>query len=110
MKFTGILLFAKSMKTMTSFYRDGLGLKVAETQHFPAHKLIHFEDGFALHSAGAPTGSKNKLQFEADSLREVRESLHAWGKRMKKLQPFTGIGLLNLKDPEGNRFQVTGPY
>ena len=110
MRFTGILLFAKSMKTMTSFYRDGLGLKVAEKQHFPPNKLIHFDDGFALHSAGTPTGSKNKLQFEAESLQEVHERLRAWGKKMKRLQPFEGVGLLNLKDPEGNRFQVTGPY
>ncbi|MCO4746072.1 MAG: VOC family protein [Proteobacteria bacterium] len=110
MRLQGIIVFAKDFKSVLAFYRDGLGLTPVAEQPFDPRKFFQFEEGISIHSAGTPTGSKNKMVFEVESLREARERLVRYGKRVRKIEPFTGIDVFDVRDPEGNRVQVMGPY
>lgn len=117
MEMTGIILFCEDIKSLTSFYRDVLGLIPDDLQPFPPHKFYRFKFkknskfGLCLHSGTKPNGGRQKLTFDVKSVNDIYEKLKKSGRRPKKVVD-TGEKTLvyDFKDPEGNRIQIYGPY
>lgn len=110
MRLREVIVFARDVETVVAFYRDALGLTPVPVQPFDPKRFFQFQEGICVHSAGSPTSSKNKMVFDAPSLRDARERLVRHGKRVRRLEPFDGISVLDVRDPEGNRIQIQGPW
>lgn len=104
------IIFTNQMKPMTEFYRDTLGLPVAENTVNPA-EFIQFDAGgfnIALHK-GAPgkPATRNKIAFYAKDVGKTREELLKRGVKMGKLTEGKVWHLCDGKDPEGNVIQIS---
>lgn len=114
MQFSGVILFAKDMKAMTAFYRDVLGLEPVPEQPFDPKGFFQFGDPrgvtFSLHRGSKPNEGRAKLCFTVDDLAATHARLKAAKVKVGAYGAPTATdgGLLNLKDPEGNRVQLYG--
>jgi catechol 2,3-dioxygenase-like lactoylglutathione lyase family enzyme len=118
MKLHQAMIFVKRMDLMTTFYRDGLGLKVLPRKS--EEGFVVFDAGgvtLALHAIPAPiaktieigdppvarSDTALKLIFEVASVEEARVHLARHGAIMS--EPRSGGGC-NGTDPEGNVFMI----
>jgi catechol 2,3-dioxygenase-like lactoylglutathione lyase family enzyme len=118
MKLALAMIFAKDVERMTTFYRDGLGLRPVPGESSPG--WVVFDAGgarFALHAippdiaAGihieAPPEERSdtaiKLTFATDALDAICARLPGLG---GSLRPPRGSGARDVVDPEGNIIQL----
>jgi len=106
-----IIYFTNQMKTMTTFYRDVIGLSPIDDSEGDPSNFLEFDAGactIALHkgSPGTPA-SRNKIVFFVDNVGETREELIRRGAKMGTFNPKSDLHLCDGKDPEGNKFQIS---
>ena len=122
MKLNQVMVFAKDMPRMRTFYRDVIGLvPVDETE---ADQWLRFDAGgcfLALHAIPAaiakdieitqPPQARSdtpiKLTFHADDVDAARARLIAHGAQMLEVRRFGSLSLCDGLDPEGNVFQIS---
>ena len=113
MRFTGVILFCEDIVAMTAWYRDVLGLELDAEQPFELKRFAKFTtpDGAVLnlHRGTKPNGGREKLTFDCDSMEALVGRLRSSGRKVKRLEPDDQM-VLDLRDPEGNRVQVYGPW
>ena len=103
------------MKVMTDFYTDIMGLRVIKNSSFAPDEWLELGgQGFklCLHKAGNPGCSgrnRNKLVFEVDDVGKARNYLVEKKVRVGKHHRWTAGDACDGRDPEGNKFQISGP-
>ena len=114
MNIGSIILFVKNMRTVTTFYRDVVGLHPDEEQPFPAHRFFRFNTGqykLCLHSASKPNGGRQKVVFHVESVKTVHDALKAKGLRLRPLKDLEDeLACFDISDPESNKIQFWGHY
>ena len=120
MKLHQAMIFVKRMDLMTTFYRDGLGLKVLPKKS--EEGFVVFDAGgvtLALHAIPGPiaktieigdppvarSDTAIKLLFEVSNVEEARIHLARHGAIMSEPH---GWGGCDGTDPEGNVFMIVG--
>lgn len=103
------ILWAQDMDRAVTFWRDGIGLRVAlHTPHWS--ELRWNEVTVALHGGGEGTYHASGLAFQVADLAEACAEAAAAGGTIRT-PPTTreneGIRLADLVDPEGNGFQLS---
>lgn len=118
-----VIIFAKNMEEMTSFYENVLGLSCVKTSD-DTDTFVSFDAGgiqVSLHAIPAdyarhieisvpPTARANtplKLVFHVDDVEATRTVLNSRGANMKAVQKFGKLHLCDGLDPEGNIFQIS---
>jgi extradiol dioxygenase family protein len=108
------IYFCKSVNRLADFYTQVLGLKVG-TSRYTKDEWVELEgEGFklCLHSAskaGSPAGNRNKLVFKVGNVATGRDYLLEQGVKMGKVMQMRHADACDGRDPEGNKFQITGP-
>jgi predicted enzyme related to lactoylglutathione lyase len=108
-----IILFVKNMKSVTTFYRDVVGLTPDEDQPFAENRFFRFNTGdckLCLHSASKPNEGRQKIVFHVESVSAVHQNLKAKGLRLRPLKNEDGLACFDISDPEKNRIQFWGNY
>ena len=109
------IYFCKDMKVMVGFYTSILGLKLSVRSGLSVDEWAELDGkGFrlCLHRAGkpgSPPRNRNKLVFRVDDVGAAREYLIEHGVRMGKHHVWPHADACDGHDPEGNKFQITGP-
>jgi catechol 2,3-dioxygenase-like lactoylglutathione lyase family enzyme len=103
-----VILFTPNLDIMTQFYREVIGLKLANREE----GWHDFESGscsLALHRGASSIGSRPpKLVFYASDVAAARELLVKRGaKGMGKVLSTENFDMCNGRDPDGNRFQIS---
>jgi catechol 2,3-dioxygenase-like lactoylglutathione lyase family enzyme len=113
LKTTRLIVFAKDMAKMTSFYSNVLGFRPIADADYSASEWISFDaNGFqiSLHKSfedgGQPSGW-NKIVFYVTDVASTREELIQRGATMEKLNVWGELIACDGIDPEGNRFQIS---
>lgn len=118
-----VILFAKDMDKMVSFYGSVLGLPRVETPDDSAD-FVSFEAGavqLALHSIPekyargieiadppiAREGTPLKVAFGVDNVAQVRRELESRGATLGPVHESGALHLCDGTDPEGNIFQLS---
>ncbi len=102
-----IVIFVSDFEKEATFYRDKLGLPVAEERE----GWIAFDAGsceIALHRGKR----KPRLDFDSsESLDVTYERLRVRGVRLGEIKahPSRDLGIARGRDPEGNPFQISDP-
>jgi len=101
-----VILFTRSLETLTTFYRDTLGLALVGDERgwkdFDAGGGVRL----SLHS-GEPAVGKTKLAFFTADVEKTRAELLERGVKMKRLIRGEGLDLCDGEDPDGNVFQLS---
>ncbi|MCW8131621.1 MAG: VOC family protein [Planctomycetota bacterium] len=114
-KMQSYILFAKDMARMRRFYEGVLGLKAATRPPYPAEEWLELKGaGFklCLHRSSAPgsaPGNRNKLVFRVDDVKQARAWLVSKRVKMGAHHHWPHADACDGHDPEGNKFQITGP-
>lgn len=98
-----VILFARDLKALTTFYRDVLGLTIR--QGSAAEGWVDF-GSLALHR-GTPAPGSAKIAFFAEDVAKMREGLVGRGAKFGKVKDFGDLVLCDGEDPEGNRIQLS---
>lgn len=121
-KRTGVLIFAKDLERLASFYGSVLGLTPRTTPDGGFVELLcDGQVALSLHALppaiasqvalGDPPHAREdtaiKPCFEVDGLEAVREVVLAHGARAKDVWEWRGRAYCDCIDPEGNVFQLT---
>lgn len=118
-----VIIFAKDMEKMASFYGSVLGLPCVETVDDSA-EFVSFDAGaidLALHGIPekyarslqisdppvAREGTPIKVAFGVESVNETRRELESRGATMGPVREFGALQLCDGTDPEGNIFQLS---
>jgi catechol 2,3-dioxygenase-like lactoylglutathione lyase family enzyme len=103
-----VVLFTPNLAALTAFYRDILGLEVANREE----GWVDFKAGaygLALHAGKSEVGSRPpKLAFYAADVAATRAALVKRG--LVKAGPIKSTGSFDMcdcKDPDGNPFQIS---
>lgn len=107
-----VIVFTTNFAAMRDFYRDVLGLKLAEEEEDgwadfdagPIRLAIHAGRGGG--SGGGDAGP-HKITFFAADVEAVRAELIARGVAMGKVNRFDQTTICDGYDPDGNRFQIS---
>ena len=105
MKLARIILFARDLKRLTVFYRDGIGLPVKHEEK----GWVELDAGgciLALHQGKGIKGT-TKLAFGSKDVSKTCEQLASRGVLLGKIKDFGGLVLCDGCDPEGNRIQIS---
>ncbi|HWU96520.1 MAG TPA: VOC family protein [Sphingomonas sp.] len=104
-----VILFTTNFAAMRDFYRETLGLEIAETEEGwadfdagPIRLAIHAGRGGGSGEAGA-----HKVTFFAADVEAVRAELIGRGVAMGKVSRFDETAFCDGHDPDGNRFQIS---
>lgn len=104
-----VILFTTTFAAMRDFYRDVLGLQIAEEEDGwadfdagPIRLAIHAGRGGGSGDAGA-----HKITFLAEDVEAVRAQLIARGVEMGEVIRFGSTAICDGYDPGGNRFQIS---
>ena len=120
-----VIIFAKEMAPMISFYRDVLGLTPLESE-YPPEEWQRFGTGgeceLALHAISAPwrdgiesgdppearRGAPSKVGLRVDELAPARDALSAKGVRFVNEGLWSDSSIqFDILDPEGNVVQLS---
>jgi len=118
-----VIIFAKDMGKMESFYRDVIGLSRVTTPD-DSRDFVSFDAGavrLSLHRipeeyasdseiADPPVPRKNtpiKIVFLADDVTRTRSELESRGASLGAVRQFGALHLCDGTDPEGNVFQLS---
>jgi catechol 2,3-dioxygenase-like lactoylglutathione lyase family enzyme len=120
-----VIIFAKEMAPMISFYRDVLGLTPLESE-YPPEEWQRFGTGgeceLALHAISAPwrdgieigdppearRGAPSKVVLRVDELAPARDELSAKGVRFVNEGLWSDSSIqFDILDPEGNVVQLS---
>ena len=120
-----VIIFAKEMAPMISFYRDVLGLTPLESE-YPPEEWQRFGTGgeceLALHAISAPwrdgieigdppearQGAPSKVVLRVDELAPARDELSAKGVRFVNEGLWSDSSMqFDILDPEGNVVQLS---
>jgi catechol 2,3-dioxygenase-like lactoylglutathione lyase family enzyme len=120
-----VIIFAKEMAPMISFYRDVLGLTPLESE-YPPEEWQRFGTGgeceLALHAISAPwrdgieigappearRGAPSKVVLRVDELAPARDELSAKGIRFVNEGLWSDSSIqFDILDPEGNVVQLS---
>ncbi len=120
-----VIIFAKEMAPMISFYRDVLGLTPLESE-YPPEEWQRFGTGgeceLALHAISAPwrdgieigdppearRGAPSKVVLRVDELAPARHELSAKGVRFVNEGLWSDSSIqFDILDPEGNVVQLS---
>jgi catechol 2,3-dioxygenase-like lactoylglutathione lyase family enzyme len=120
-----VIIFAKEMAPMISFYRDVLGLTPLESE-YPPEEWQRFGTGgeceLALHAISAPwrdgieigdppearRGAPSKVVLRVDELAPARDELSAKGVRFVNEGLWSDSSIqFDILDPEGNVLQLS---
>jgi catechol 2,3-dioxygenase-like lactoylglutathione lyase family enzyme len=118
-----VMLYAKDLKRMVTFYRDVLGFAVLPSRFDPAEFVV-LDAGTAqlcLHQIpeviarnieiADPAEPRMKvpvkIMYVTEDVAAMRESLMARGAPMGALQNYPPLVYCDGQDPEGNIFQIT---
>jgi predicted enzyme related to lactoylglutathione lyase len=110
-----IIIYVSNMETQVRFYRDILGLKVAQPvgmSDYSQQYWVEFDTGactLALHGGGAMRFGDDapKFVFQVDDTAVARENLFAKGVQVSDIRsPAPGVSVVDGWDPEGNRFSL----
>ena len=102
-----IVIFVSDFEKEAAFYRNKLGLTVAEERD----GWIAFDAGsceIALHRGKR----KPRLDFDSsENLKDTYERLRARGVRLGEIKahPSRDLSIARGRDPEGNPFQISDP-
>lgn len=103
-----VILFTDNLERMSRFYGDVLGLALVSSE--PGWR--EFGAGgcnIALHEGKSSVGTRPpKLAFFASDVAEVRSALVERGAAMGKLLSSPQFDMCDGRDPDGNRFQISG--
>jgi catechol 2,3-dioxygenase-like lactoylglutathione lyase family enzyme len=106
-----VIVFTTNFAAMRDFYRDILGLKLAEEEDGWAD----FDAGtirLAIHAGrgggkGGGDAGAHKIAFFAGDVDTVRGELVERGVKMGKVSRFDETAFCDGHDPDGNRFQIS---
>jgi catechol 2,3-dioxygenase-like lactoylglutathione lyase family enzyme len=104
LRITRVILFARDVPALLSFYRDVLGLRLRAQEEGWAE----FDAGgcrLALHR-GRPMKAA-KIVFGSRSVARDRAGLLRRGARMGPVRIFGRLRFSDGRDPEGNVFQIS---
>jgi len=106
-----VIVFTTNFAAMRDFYRDVLGLKLAEEEDGwadfdagPIRLAIHAGRGGGK---GGGDAGPHKITFFAEDVEVVRAELVARGVAMGKVSRFDATAFCDGHDPDGNRFQIS---
>lgn len=118
-----VMLYAKDIKRMVTFYRDVLGFGVIPSRYDPdefvvldagnAQLCLHQIPEVIARNIGIsdPPEPRSrvpvKIMFIIEDVEGTRDRLIARGVRMGSLQSFPPLIYCDGNDPEGNIFQIT---
>jgi len=102
-----IVLFTNDMPSMTSFYRDVLGLRMRKDEQgwkeFDANGCV-----IALHNGTSQVGKRPpKIGFWSEDVALARKALVARGAKLGKVMSGSGLIRCEGKDPDGNPFSIS---
>lgn len=104
-----VIVFTTNFTAMRDFYRDVLGLQLAEEEDGwadfdagPVRLAIHAGRG-----GGGGDAGPHKITFFATDVDMVRAALVARGVAMGKVNRFDETAFCDGHDPDGNRFQIS---
>jgi predicted enzyme related to lactoylglutathione lyase len=118
-----VIIFAKDMDKMASFYGDVVGLPRADTVNY-SPEFLSFDAGgahIALHSipeeyarnieiANPPLPREStpiKVAFRVENVHQARAQLESRGAELGPVREFGTLHLCDGTDPEGNIFQLS---
>lgn len=110
-----IIYFCADMKKMARFYTEVMGLRPLPHPEFTPDEWLELEGGsfnLCLHKSGKPgslQGNKNKIVFAVEDVGAAREYLIGKGVKMGVHHHWGAMEASDGRDPEGNKFQITGP-
>jgi len=103
-----VIVFTANLPALTAFYRDVLGLEVANLEK----GWVEFSAGgcgLALHAGKSVIGRRPpKIAFYAADVSATRQTLIRRG--LSDAGPVKSTGAFDMcdcKDPDGNRFQIS---
>jgi predicted enzyme related to lactoylglutathione lyase len=103
-----LILFTGNLPALTAFYRDVVGLPVAQREE----GWVEFQAGacgLALHAGKSVVGNRPpKIAFYAADVAATRQALVKRG--LAGAGPVKSAGVFDMcdcKDPDGNRFQIS---
>ena len=101
MKLGSVILFAKNMRAVTTFYKDVVGLNPDKEQPFPPSRLVRFagQCQLCLHRATKPNGGRQKVVFHVDSVKVIHDELKSKGLRLRTLKNEDGLACFDISDP-----------
>lgn len=109
-----VILYVQNMAEQVRFYRDILGLEVAEPQgvtDFGNEFWVVLDGGFrlVLHGGGQRRLGEDtpNLGFRVTDIQAAREHLLKHGVRVGEIRnPVPSSWVIDCRDPEGNRVSV----
>ena len=110
-----IIYFCKDMPGMLKFYTQVLGMRLVKNDTYPVDEWAELDGGgfrLCLHKAGNPGSAphnRNKLVFKVADVGEARAYLIAQKVKMGTHFHWGTIDACDGRDPEGNKFQISGP-
>jgi catechol 2,3-dioxygenase-like lactoylglutathione lyase family enzyme len=121
-----VMLYAKDLKKMVTFYRDVLGFGIIPSRFDPEEFIVLDAGGaqLCLHQIpdviartidiSDPPQPRSKvpvkIMFVIEDVETMRERLLARGVPMGSLQSFLPLIYCDGQDPEGNIFQITNGH
>ena len=103
LKVKRVILFARDLEALTSFYRDVMGFEVRDGS--PKQGWVDL-GLIALHRGSSRRGS-TKLSFWTPDVKKTRDELVKRGATLGKVKDFGDLVLCDGEDPEGNLVQLS---